>query len=119
MARKPKAPKVIWENSLNIGFIQKAPKLRIKVDLTARDGIKYLSLREMYCRRDEEDNYKPGIKGLIIPIDMHEQGEDGSVVTTPVAMPFIQMLMDTVERSKDFPVYDEANIVYEKIKEGK
>ena len=113
MARKPKAPKRIWDNSQQIGFVQKAPKLRVNMELVARDGIKYINLREFYCRRDEVDNYKPSIKGLVIPVVLpHEDG-----TSTSVAENFYAMFAQAMKAAEEFELYNEANAVYEKLKE--
>ena len=118
MARKKeKAPKRIWDNCKQIGFIQKAPKLRINLELVARDGIKYLNIREFYCRKDEVDNYKPSLKGIVIPIDMVHTDENEQATSTPVALPFIGMLTDAIKEADNFELYDEANAVYAQPKE--
>lgn len=112
-APKPKAPKRIWDNCLPLGYVQKAQKLRLNVELVARNGTIFINVREFYCRRDEVDNYKPSFKGCVIPIAYPD--EDGSMVSCAPAV--ISLFSTALSLSKDFELYDEDHAVYETEKE--
>lgn len=69
-----KKPQVIWDNHRNLGEIRKSDNLKLSVDLVARGGVKYLSIREWYKKKGS-DEFRPSAKGVVIPIKVPVEGK--------------------------------------------
>jgi hypothetical protein len=103
-----KVPRKIWDNCKLIGEIQKSPSTRLRVELVARDGVKYINVREWYIKKSE-GIWKPGMSGLAIPVQLPIDGNLANV-----AHDLTNMVLDAVSQSSNFAIEDESNAVYAK-----
>lgn len=105
--------KLVWDNCKLLGEVQKAPSSKLRVELVARDGIKYINIREWYMKKSE-NVWKPGLSGFAIPINLPI---DGTIVApTGELMMFISK---GINEAHDFAIQDEANAVWVEVKPKK
>ena len=100
--------KRIWDNRELIGELMKSSNTKLKVELVARDGVKYVNIREWYMKKSE-GVWKPGMSGLAIPIEIPIENKlkwPMSEVIVLINAAFVQAV--------DFAIEDEANAVYAK-----
>lgn len=64
---KPKKKRRLWDNYMEIGEIVKSETLKIRVAAAYRDGVGYVSLREFYLNKGD-DNWYPARHGLVVPV---------------------------------------------------
>ena len=57
---------------MTIGEIQKAPRTKLAVQLCARDGIRYINIREWYVKKSE-NVWRPATGGFAIRLDIHTE----------------------------------------------
>jgi hypothetical protein len=105
MAKEAK-PKVIWDNCEFIGEVQKSDRLKLRVELVAKDGVKYINIREWYLKIST-DEWKPGFNGVAIPLMIPV---DGNI--THVFNEILDLATKATVRAVDFPIEDERNKVY-------
>ena len=98
--------KRIWDNCELIGEVMKTGSSKLKVELTARDGVKYLNIREWYMTKREQV-WKPGMNGVAIPIAIPIEGK----VAQPVAN-IVELINIALAKAPDFEIENEANAVY-------
>jgi hypothetical protein len=105
--------KKVWDNCLLIDEVLKSPSTKLRIELVARDGVKYVNIREWYKKKSDNE-WKPGIAGFAMPIMLPMDGE----VDVPAAN-----LYDTIERAlldaPNFKLEDEANAVWTEVKPRK
>lgn len=102
MARKSAEPKRIWDNYRDIGEVRKTDGLKIVVSLAARDGVKYVVLREWYLKKSE-GIWKPSLDKVRIPIAVPIEGS----VKQPLSG-LTSALAEAMELSKEFELEGEA-----------
>lgn len=82
-------PTVIWSNHKDIGEVMKAPATKLKVQLTAREGIKYANIREFYMKKSDNE-WRPGRGGMAIAVEPLKE--------------LIKQLQQIVDESESFPL---------------
>lgn len=105
---KVKGPKRIWDNCVNVGEIQNTARTKFKVDVTTRDGVKYLNIREWYLKQSTSE-WKPGMAGFAVPIKYPIDGK----LHTP-AGDLMALMLDAIKKSDGVALEDEVNAVYTK-----
>lgn len=98
--------KKVWDNCKFIGEVQKTGSTKYKVELVARDGVKYINIREWY-KRKRDNEYKPGRNGIAVPIEIPINEE-----VTDVISEFMRVVGLAINESNDFELEDEENAVY-------
>ena len=98
--------KRIWDNCKEIGVVKKSASTRLIVQLTARDGVKYINIREQYKRKSDTD-WKFGQGGFAVPVMQQIEGID-KMVTAELMV----LLATAANESTDFALHDSANAVY-------
>lgn len=101
---KDKEPKLIWDNIKPIGEVMKSKSTKIVIELVARDGIRYINIRDWYKKKSTNE-WKPSIKGLSLPLIYFIDEKN----TTPAA-DIIKHMNEALEQAKDFPI--EGNEVW-------
>jgi hypothetical protein len=99
-------PKKIWDNCILIGDVFKSPSTKLRVELVAREGVKYVNIREWY-KRKKDNEWKPGLSGFAIPVMIPIDGE----VTAP-AMDLITTIQEALDKAPSFEIDDEDNAVW-------
>lgn len=99
-------PKKVWDNCVLIDEVLKSPSTKLRVELVARDGVKYVNIREWY-KRKRDNEWKPGLGGFSIPVMIPIEGE----VTTP-AMDLITTIQEALDKAPSFELEDEENAVW-------
>lgn len=99
-------PKKIWDNCKFIGEVKKSDRTKLRVELVARDGVRYINVREWYMKKSE-GIWKPGLGGFAIPVKIPIEGQ----VVQP-AEELIKLMQSVIEEAPDFPLEDEANAVW-------
>lgn len=100
--------KKIWDNRQFIGEVFKSESTKFIIELVAREGVKYVSIREWYTRkRDPDGVWKPGMTGIVIPIHIPISGQ----VAAPAA-DLITLLNAAYEMQEAFKIDDPANAVW-------
>lgn len=97
---------IIWDNCWLIGEVAKSDRLKIRVELVARDGVKQINVREWYFKKTTQE-WKPGLNGFSIPLLIPMAGE---LVKPCDAL--IPLFKEAIDKSVDFPIEDKNNIVY-------
>lgn len=98
--------KKIWDNRKVIGEVLKSESTKLVVELTARDGVKYVNIRGWYKKKSNNE-WKPALDGISPPIAIPINGQ----VTNPVVT-LANLIAQAVNESHDFALEDEANAVY-------
>lgn len=108
-------PKVMWENFKPLVSVRKTDKTKIVVAIAARDGVRYISLREFYLRVTDQV-WRPSRDGMVIPLYMPI--EEGTKVIQPFNT-LIKALQQAAEEAETMELYDEKRIVFSYSKEEK
>lgn len=107
-APKPKPPKRIWDNYEVIGEVQKSGRIKFVVAAAMRDGVRYINIREFYCRK-KDGEWRPGRDGITIPLLIPiDQG-------TKFLFPYKELmavLRSTAEHLQTMPLADETKAIY-------
>lgn len=98
--------KKIWDNCALIDEVQKSPSTKLRVELVARDGVKYINIREWYKKKSSNE-WLPGKGGLTVPVMVSIDGEP----VTP-AIDLATVIEEALSKSTSFALEDEANAVY-------
>ena len=101
-------PKKLWDNYCEIGTFQKSERLRVLVAVGVLDGVKYLNIREFYCRKND-GQWRPGRNGIVVPIKVPV--ENGTKIIEPYE-DFMTLLAAAKEVSETMELYDEDYAVY-------
>lgn len=104
--RKTNKPAIIWNNCKHIGDVHKSPWTKYKVELVARDGVKYINIREWYMRK-KDSKWFPSSKGVVIPIAIPIEG----VVQEPLQA-VLALIKTTLNEAKSFKIEDHENTVW-------
>jgi hypothetical protein len=105
MTREVKAPKKIWDNFVEIGEIRKSAAIKFVIATAARDGIKYINIREFYYRK-RDLQWIPGRDGITIPVELPLAG--GTMVITPFH-DFMEAFKVADKAFETLDLYDDAN----------
>ena len=91
--------KIIWDNFKELGEVQRSKGTKYVVQLVARDGTKYLNIREFY-KRQKDNEWRPGRNGTALPIfDIDaEQNE------MKPAEELIKLLKQGLEQADEFEI---------------
>lgn len=103
---KEKKPTKIWDNCKGFGEVQKSDALKLKVELVARDGVKYISIREWYLKKSTGE-WKPGLKGIAVPVKLPIGGNVHNVMEE--LLPIIGQALGEVD---EFLLADPDNEVW-------
>lgn len=98
--------RLVWDNCVLLGEIYKSNRTKLKVELVARDGIKYINVREWYMRKRDEV-WKPGLTGFAIPIALP--------INENIEMPaqeLLALMNKGMEMAADFAIEDPDNAVW-------
>lgn len=121
---KPKEPKKLWDNYIEVGEVQKNERLKFVIAVCARDGYRCVNIREFYyVKRDNV--WKPGRDGILIPITMPLTKTKKPDPNNPPKMlhpmeDLMALLPKVIETAKEMPLDDPNNAIYAIIKkEGK
>lgn len=106
--RRPTKRRIIWDNYKEVGYVRKGTQVQIVVAAGARDGVKYINIREFYRTRDNTD-WRAGRAGITIPIRIPIN--KGTEIIEPYSK-FIEWLQKTAEVLETFPIYDVNGIVH-------
>lgn len=106
MASREAKPKKIWDNCKVIGEVNKSERTKLRVELTTRDGVKYINIREWYMTKKDLE-WKPGISGFAIPLLLPIEGE-----LMHCADSLMVLMTKCVVEAPEFPLEDEANAVW-------
>lgn len=98
--------KKVWDNCVTIDEVQKSNGTKLVVQLVARDGVKYINVREWYKKKSDNE-WKPGVAGISVPVMVAIDGEP----TTP-ATDLVDIITEALTRAPQFALEDEANAVY-------
>ncbi|NLD21644.1 MAG: hypothetical protein GX664_04060 [Bacteroidales bacterium] len=98
--------KKVWDNCKFIGEVKKSERTKLRVELVARDGVRYINVREWYMKKSE-GIWKPGLSGFAIPVKIPIEGQ----VVQP-AEELIKLMQKVIEEAPSFPLEDEANAVW-------
>lgn len=104
-----KGPRKIWDNCQPIGEVMKSNSTKLIIQLVAKDGVKYINIREMY-KKKSDTVWKFGMQGVAIPLSIPIEGQG----LTNVDCELITAMEKARALSKDFAIEDEANAVYAK-----
>lgn len=107
--------KRMWDNYRVIGEVMKTGSLKIVVAIGARDGVKYVYMREFYLKKST-DEWKPSIHGMSIPLAVPI--EKGTKIITPMRE-YRAVLTQAVEALRDFPIEDAEHAIYVEVKDDK
>lgn len=105
MAKKPKR---IWDNYRVIGSVQKSDRIKYVLAAAARDGVKYINIREFYFKQKTQE-WKPGLDGITIPIVAPIQ--KGTKFISPYKG-LIEMLPKIAEYLSTMPIQDPEHEVW-------
>jgi hypothetical protein len=100
--------KRLWDNCQIIGEVQKSEGKKYVVELVARDGIKYINVREWY-KKKSESIWRPDRAGIAIPYMQPVQ--DGERVIYP-ADDLMKLIKEADGLAPDFEIEDEDNMVW-------
>lgn len=103
--------KKIWDNRKVIGEFHRTASTKIVVELTAKEGVKYVNVRTWYKTRTS-DNWLPSRDGIIIPIEHPVKKTDGSVEIMKPITEVVNLIKQAVDQSAEFAIEDEANAVW-------
>ena len=98
--------KKIWDNCMLIGEVPRTEGGKFKIELVARDGVKYVNIRLWYKRKTDNE-WKPSATGISIPIAI----PIGMEVKRPAAE-MLELIKECLEKAEDFPLEDENNAVW-------
>lgn len=102
---------IVWENNKFIVEIPKTEHLKYVLSFTAREGIRYLNIREFYFTK-RAGEWRPSLNGLAIPLMMPvAQEEDGSLKIFKVLEHFPAIFEKALKELPDFPLSDPDNVV--------
>lgn len=101
-----KKPKKVWDNCIFIGEVMKSDAKKIRVELVARDGVKYINLREWY-KKKSDGVWKPGLAGFAMPVAIPINGK----VEAP-SNELQDLIKTALEQAPDFAIADENNEVW-------
>jgi hypothetical protein len=96
----------VWDNCKHIGEVITSNRTKIVVELVARDGVRYLNVREWYFKKSTEE-WKPGLAGSKIPIAIPVDGN----ITFP-CNDLHKLIAAGVNSSRDFEIEDKENAVW-------
>jgi len=96
----------IWDSCELIGELKKTERTKLRIELVARDGVKYVNIREWYLRK-KDVTWMPSIAGFATPIQIPIEGS----IATPMN-DLIALIMQAVEKSSAFPIENAATAVY-------
>ena len=103
-----KARKRIWDNYKVIGEVRKAPAIKLVLAAAARDGVKYINIREFYLKKSTNE-WKPARDGITIPIKLPIN--EAREMLEPYRV-FLEVLQATAKALETLPIYDPNNTVY-------
>jgi hypothetical protein len=108
MTRPVTAPKKIWDNYKEIGYVRKSAAIRFVVAIAARDGIQYINIREFY-KRKRDGVWKAGRDGITIPVEvpLHKGGD----IIKPLES-LIRGLTGAFKEFETFDLYDDEHAVW-------
>lgn len=107
---------IVWHNFQEICEIQKTSHLKYVLAYAAREGIRYLNIREFYKKKTTGE-WKPSMNGIAIPLVMPLLGAEQKIELLDVLAPFRDALENALVDLPNFAIYDEANIVYKEVKQ--
>ena len=99
-------PKKVWDNCQLIGDVMKSASKRLRVELVAKDGIKYINIRGWYKRKADEV-WMPELAGIAVPVLIPV---DGSNVAS--AEQLIKHMQEALIQAPSFEIENEANAVW-------
>lgn len=99
-------PRRVWDNYKHLGEVLKSDRTKLVFELVARDGVKYLNIREWYCRKTD-NVWRPSLKGLSIPIAIPV----GDEIEMPVNI-LAEIAQEAIDLSSQFAIQDEENEVW-------
>lgn len=105
--------KKLWDNCKFIGEIQKTAKTKLRCELVARDGIKYVNIRQWYFK-NSDGTWKPGLEGLAVPVMVPI---DGEIVNT--ANNLVDLINQALDQADTFAIQDPLHEVWYTPKEKK
>jgi hypothetical protein len=97
-----KDTKKVWDNCELIGEVMKSPSIKLRVELVARDGIKYINIREWYIKKSE-NVWKPGLHGFAVPVAVPIDG----AVQTPTDT-LCDLIAKGLEKAPEFALEGKA-----------
>lgn len=102
--------KKVWDNCILIDEVMKSPSTKLRIELVARDGVKYVNIREWY-KRKRDNEWKPGLAGFAMPVMIPMDGEPD----TPAANLY-GAIEEALLAAPKFDLEDEANAVWTEAK---
>ena len=105
---KTPKPKRIWDNYQEVAEVIKSDYEKFVIAAAARDGVKYLNIREFYFKRSE-GIWKPGRDGITIPLLVPV--EKGTRLITPFPE-FAEALAKASLVAEGLELYDADKAVY-------
>lgn len=107
--------KKIWDNFIEIGEVRKSDKLKFVIAAATRNGYRYINIREFYYR-NKDLQWVPSRDGITIPLKAPlNKGE--SFITPYDGM--IETLLKAADVLKDMALIDDANAIWQEVKETK
>lgn len=104
----------LWDNHKNLGEIMRAEAVKMNVDMVARDGVRYVSLRDFYKRRSD-GVWKPSSSGIVIPYIVPIKKGTELLKTFEQVM---ELLTQAGEEFESFPLLDKEHAVYIELKKN-
>ena len=98
----------IWDNFKTIGEIRKSERIMTRFSIGARDGIKYLHIREFVLKGKTINEWIPTWNGISVPIKMPRLGDTPDEVVAA----YIDMMQKVCDAHDDFPIYDEEHTIW-------
>lgn len=99
-------PKKIWDNCKFVGEVKKSASTKLRIELVARDGVKYVNIRDWYMTKKEQE-WKPGIAGFAVPIALPIDGS-----TQDVARQLLNIVSEAIGQAADFKLDDPDHAVW-------
>ena len=119
MDETPKLFDVIWDNYVELGRVQKTEKQMYVLSLAARQGVKYLNIREFYWRAKDQ-TWRASMNGMAIPFETPIIDKASKTIKEwyKVLEGFRPLLQEAMEKFPDFPIVDPVNTIYKPPEQG-
>lgn len=101
---------IIYDNEIEIGEVDISFGRKIKVVVSAREGMKYLRFR-IYRHHPKDDSWRPTRDGVNIPFVYPLPSEDIKVIES-----IVELVKQAHIKGQDMPIYDPNGMVVRKKK---
>jgi hypothetical protein len=98
----------MWDNFVEIGWVQTTNRMRFRFSLTTKDGMKYIYIQHYYFL-ERGEYWKYDGKSIFIPIVLPMYGGKGW--RYPL-FDFLQMLKKCTKFAERIPLRDEDHAIY-------